>query len=54
MLNAMGVEVRYLAYPRAGLESESYYKIATAWCADDPNEALTDFKNGKASPLRSL
>ena len=47
MLNAMGVEVRYLAYPRAGLESDSYSKIATAWCADDPNQALTDFKTGK-------
>jgi len=46
MLNAMGVEVRYLAYPRAGLESDSYSKIATAWCADDPNQALTDFKTG--------
>ena len=46
MLNAMGVEVRYLAYPRAGVESDSYSKIATAWCADDPNQALTDFKTG--------
>lgn len=46
-LNAMGVEVRYLAYPRAGLESESYLKIATAWCADDPAQTLTDFKKGK-------
>ena len=51
MLNAMGVEVRYLAYPRAGLESESYLKIATAWCADDPNKALTNFKNGKESNI---
>ena len=47
MLNAMGVEVRYLAYPRAGVESDSYSKIATAWCAEDPNQALTDFKTGK-------
>lgn len=51
MLNAMGVEVRYLAYPRAGLESESYLKIATAWCADDPNQALTNFKTGKDSSI---
>ena len=36
-LNQMGVEVRYLAYPRAGVDSQSYKKIATAWCADDPN-----------------
>jgi len=51
MLNALGVEVRYLAYPRAGLESESYLKIATAWCADDPNQALTDFKSGRESSI---
>ena len=46
-LNAMGIEVRYLAFPRAGLESESYDKIATAWCSDTPNETLTAIKNGK-------
>jgi len=51
MLNALGVEVRYLAFPRAGLESESYLKIATAWCADDPNQALTNFKNGRDSSI---
>ena len=51
MLNALGVEVRYLAYPRAGLESESYSKIATAWCADDPNQSLTNFKNGRDSSI---
>ena len=46
-LNAMGIEVRYLAFPRAGLVSESYDKIATAWCSDTPNETLTAIKNGK-------
>lgn len=51
MLNAMGVEVRYLAYPRAGLESESYLKIATAWCADDRNKSLTNFKNGRNTTI---
>ncbi len=50
-LNAMGIEVRYLAYPRAGLESESYLKIATAWCAEDPNQSLTNFKNGRDSSI---
>ena len=50
-LNQMGVEVRYLAYPRAGVDSQSYKKIATAWCADDPNMALTNFKNGRDSNI---
>ena len=46
-LNAMGIEVRYLAFPRAGIGSASYKKIASAWCADKPKEALTALKNGK-------
>jgi thiol:disulfide interchange protein DsbC len=46
----MGIEVRYLAYPRAGINSEAYNKIATAWCSDTPQQALTDLKNGSRLP----
>lgn len=46
-LNAMGIEVRYLAFPRAGIGSASYNKITSAWCADEPRQALTALKNGK-------
>jgi thiol:disulfide interchange protein DsbC len=49
-LNAMGVEVRYLAYPRAGVGSPSYAKIVSAWCADDPNGALTKLKARQEIP----
>lgn len=49
-LNAMGVEVRYLAYPRAGIGSASYAKIVSAWCADDPNSAITALKAGSDIP----
>ncbi len=48
-MNAKGIEVRYLAYPRAGIGSPSYKKIAAAWCAKDPAEALTRLKNGLPS-----
>jgi thiol:disulfide interchange protein DsbC len=44
-LNMAGVEVRYLAFPRAGLNSASYRKIASAWCAKDKPSALTALKN---------
>ncbi|MFA7554518.1 MAG: DsbC family protein [Spongiibacteraceae bacterium] len=44
-LNRMGIEVRYLAYPRAGIGSDSYKKIASAWCAADKQTALTTLKN---------
>lgn len=47
-LNEMGIEVRYLAYPRAGVGSKSSQKIASAWCAEDKNDALTKIKNGKS------
>jgi len=44
-MNELGIEVRYLAFPRAGIGSASYEKIATAWCADDRNATLTRLKN---------
>jgi thiol:disulfide interchange protein DsbC len=44
-LNKAGIEVRYLAYPRAGVGSESYRKIASAWCADNPQQAMTALKS---------
>jgi len=49
-LNDKGIEVRYLAYPRAGLNSPSYKKIASAWCAENPQEALTKVKNREPIP----
>ncbi|RMF01643.1 MAG: DsbC family protein, partial [Alphaproteobacteria bacterium] len=49
-LNARGIEVRYLAYPRAGIGSPSYEKIVTAWCSDDRQAALTALKSGANLP----
>jgi thiol:disulfide interchange protein DsbC len=49
-MNEAGIEVRYLAYPRAGVGSESYRKIASAWCAEDPNDAITRLKNRAEIP----
>lgn len=48
--NELGIEVRYLAYPRAGINSKSYNKIASAWCAKDPNDALTKLKQRQEIP----
>jgi thiol:disulfide interchange protein DsbC len=52
-LNEMGIEVSYLAYPRAGVGSESYQKYVSAWCADDKLGALTLAKNGKSIPAKN-
>jgi len=46
-LNRLGIEVRYLAYPRAGLNSKSFDKYVSAWCAENPKLALTKAKLGQ-------
>lgn len=49
-INALGIEVRYLAYPRAGIGTPSHDKLVSAWCADNPNQAMTALKNGLTIP----
>ncbi|MDZ7662496.1 DsbC family protein [Thiohalophilus sp.] len=51
--NEQGIRIRYLAYPRAGLESRSYQKAVSAWCADDQKAALTKAKQGEAIPNKT-
>ena len=50
-LNAKGVEVRYLAFPRGGIDSDGAKKLATAWCADDQQTTLTELKAGMDLPV---
>ncbi len=45
-LNKAGIAVRYLAFPRAGIPSESYDKFVSVWCAADQQTALTQAKAG--------
>ncbi len=47
-LNQRGITVRYLAFPRAGIDSETYHKMTSAWCADDPKKAITTLKAKKS------
>lgn len=46
--NDKGIRVRYLFYPRAGVNSESGRKAVSVWCADDRKKALSEAKQGKA------
>ncbi len=46
-LNAAGIQVRYLAFPRAGIGSDSFAKYESVWCNDDQRTALTSAKAGK-------
>jgi thiol:disulfide interchange protein DsbC len=52
-LNKMGVEVRYLAYPRAGVGSPGYDKLVTAWCSTDRRDAITRLKRGEVLPNKT-
>ena len=42
----LGIQVNYLAFPRSGVDSDSYNKIASAWCSSEPHEAITELKLG--------
>lgn len=51
-MNELGITVRYLAYPRAGIRSQqtgqltsSYQKINYVWCSDDRKTAMTTMKD---------
>ncbi len=48
--NRLGIEIRYLAYPRSGINTPSYYKAVNVWCAKDPRQALTLAKQGEKLP----
>ena len=41
-----GIEIRYLAFPRAGIDSEPYTSMVSAWCSNTPHTALTQLKLG--------
>ena len=42
----LGIQVNYLAFPRAGIDSESFKKTVSAWCSSEPNQAITELKLG--------
>ena len=44
--NELGIRVRYLAYPRAGVGSGAFKKAEAVWCSKDKAKAMTDSKNG--------
>ncbi|MBZ5486994.1 DsbC family protein [Halomonas aquamarina] len=40
-LNERGIAVHYLAFPRAGIESDAARSMQQAWCSDNRSEAMT-------------
>ena len=47
-----GIEIRYLAFPREGLQSETFDQLSNAWCSKDQQTALTKLKSGETIPRR--
>lgn len=53
--NKLGFELRYVAYPRLGVEGEGVSKTTAVWCAQDKHKALELAMNGASlKKLKSL
>lgn len=52
-LNAEGISVRYLAFPRSGVDTPSYQKMVSVWCAADPVKSLDEAKKGNNPATQS-
>ncbi len=50
-LQAAGIRVRYLPYPRGGATGPGYQTLKSVWCAQDRNQAMTDAKNSRFDDL---
>ncbi len=48
-----GIKMRYLLYPRAGINSPSYDKAVNVWCAEDRARAMTQAKAGEKLEAKS-
>lgn len=46
-MNQLGIEIRYLAFPRAGYPSPIAKRMEAVWCSADRNAALTLAKQGQ-------
>jgi len=52
-LNADGITVRYLLFPRMGPQSPSSALMQSVWCSPNPQQAMTKAKsNGRVTPAR--
>ena len=46
-LNKMGIEVRYVAFPRQGLGSPGDQQLQAVWCSTDKKSAMDKMTEGK-------
>lgn len=52
-LNELGIEVRYAAFPRGGMQSPTATTMKSIWCTEDQQTAMTRAKQGKSVPPAS-
>jgi thiol:disulfide interchange protein DsbC len=52
-LNRHGVKVRYLLFPRGGVDSETYRRSVAVWCAADRAKAIGLAKAGKPIEMKT-
>lgn len=45
-----GIRINYLAFPRAGVGSQTYETMVSVWCSDDRQEAMDTAKSGSQPP----
>ncbi len=48
--NSNGIRIHYMAFPRAGVGSNTYDKMVSVWCADDRQGAMDIAKAGQTPP----
>ncbi len=51
--NENGITVRYLAFPRSGLQSKTFAEMQSVWCSDNQQKAMTLAKDGKEVPNKT-
>lgn len=49
-LNSLGIEVRYMMFPRSGPNTPSFQKAVNVWCAKDQQLSMTKAKAGESLP----
>lgn len=48
--NKLGITIRFVAFPRNGLESKTAQQMESVWTSKDPNFALKQLENDKKYP----
>jgi thiol:disulfide interchange protein DsbC len=45
--NELGISVNYVAFPRSGIDGETYQKMVSVWCSSDKKKLLSTLKDDK-------